>query len=449
MLMDDIVAFLAEIDHGEIPAKAVRAARRCMIDTIGVALAGSRQPEGKIITTFAREQQANPEATVVAGMFKTSAQLAALANGTLAHALDYDDVSVEFLGHPSTVLVPAVLALGESRQVSGADVLYSFIAGFEVGAAVGRAMGVQFFESVWHPTPVTGVIGAAAASAKMLGLNPHQVTMALGMAASMTGGLKENFGTMTKPLHAGKAASDGILAALLAEKGFTANPESLTGRRGLGKAFVGEELPDDLGKSLGTEWSIISPGVKVKRYPCCGGTLGCIDAILELRERHNIRPQDVAEVNCRANPSALEALIIDIPKTPQEGRFSLKYTAAVALVDGQVSFKQFTEEKLTSPLIQETMRKVQVTPFHAFGRGQDKPQEVILKLNDGIEYTLKVEKVRGTATNPLSDDELCEKFRDCACTVLHPDRAEKVLEMLQHLEELENIKDLMQVILAA
>lgn len=449
MSTKEIAEFIERTKYDQIPKEAIRVAKRCFMDTTGVALAASKQPEGEIITKFTKERKAAPEASVIGGGFKTSVDLAALANGTLSHALDYDDISVEFLGHPSTVIVPAVLALSESRRVSGKDALCSFILGFEVGAMIGKGMGVKFFESSWHPTPVVGIMGATAASAKILGLNAQQLRMAFGIASSLAGGLTENFGTMTKPLHAGSAVKNSLLSVLLAKEGFTASEDILEGERGLYKAFIGEAYSPEGVKDLGKRWSILTPGVKIKRYPCCGGTFGCIEAILELKKKYNLLAEEVAEIHCRVNPSVLETLIVDVPKTAKEGRFSLKYTIAIALLDGEVLLKQFSEEKVSSPITHDLMRKVKAVPFPDFGRGQDMPQEVIVKLKDGGEYSYKVEKVKGTASNPLSDAELESKFRDCASLALNTKRIDKTLELLHHLENLEDMTELMEIVVDA
>lgn len=442
--MENIIEFILKTEYDQIPREAITIAKRCIIDTIGVTLAGSKQPEGKIITEFAIKKKAVAEAYIIAGGFRTSLDLAAFANATMAHALDYDDISIDFLGHPSTVLVPTVLAIGESRKKSGKDILCSLVVGFEIGAMIGSVMGVHFFESSWHPTPIVGIIAATAAGAKILRLSAQQSRMALGIASSLAGGLKGNFGTMTKPLHAGSAARNSILAALLALKGFTANDNILEDKQGLFQTFVGDKyFPKE--ESLGKRWSILDPGVKVKPYPCCGGSLGCIDATLELKKRYNLAAEDVAEIECRISPTALRAVIIDIPKTGQESRFSLKYATAIALIDGEVSLKQFSDEKVTSLLTKEIMNRIRYS-FRSEEHGLDLPQEVVVKLKNGKEYSYRVEKVKGTPGNPLRDDELALKFRDCASLVLSARDADDTLDLLLQFEELEDIAKLMELI---
>ena len=450
----EVVEFITQTKYEQIPKEAIRIAKRCMIDTIGVAIAASKQPEGKIITELTKEKKAVPEASVIVGGFKTSSDLAALANGTMAHGLDYDDTSIEFRGHPSGVLVPAVLALSECYRKSGRDTLCSFVIGFEVGAMIGDAMGDPFFyDSPWHPTPIVGIMGAVAAGAKILGLSAQQSAMALGIASSMAGGLKENVGTMTKPLHAGNAAHNSILAVLLANKGLTAGEGILEGKRGLYKAFMGREYPKGIERSFGKRWSIVTPGVKVKLYPCCGGLFGAIYSMLELKKKYNLLPEDVAEIECRisqAELTLLEGLLTEFPKTIPESRFSLKYVTAIALLDGEVSLRQFNEQKVSSSMTKDLMHKIRVVPLHFddVGHSIDSPQEVIVKLKNGREYSYQVAwgNVKGNTGNPLSDDELASKFRDCASLALSPNKVDEALELFWHLEDLKDITKLMKLV---
>ena len=452
MATKEIVEFITQTKYEQIPKEAIRIAKRCIIDTMGVALAASKQPEGKIITELIKERKAVPEVSVIAGGFKTSSDLAALANGTMAHGLDYDDTSIEFKGHPSGVLVPAILALSESYKKSGRDTVCSFVIGFEVGAVIGSAMGDLFFESSpWHPTPIVGTMGAVAAGAKLLGLSVQQSAMALGIASSMAGGLKKNVGTMTKPLHAGNAAHNSILAVQLASKGFTASAGILEGERGLCKVFMGEEYPTGVERSLGKRWSILTPGVKVKFYPCCGGLSAGIYAMLELKKKYNLLPEDVVEIECRISQTEVTmigGLISEFPKTIPESRFSLKYAIAIALLDGEVSLRQFTEQKISSSMTKDVMRKIRITPLRDLGHSIDSTQEVIVKLKNGKEYSYQVgwRDAKGNVGNPLSDDELASKFKDCAALALNSKKIDEALELLWHLEDLRDITRLMELV---
>lgn len=442
---ENVAEFIAGISYERIPEQAVKIAKRCIIDTLGVALAGSRESEGEIITEFCKESGGRPAASIITSGFKTSAPLAALANGTMAHALDYDDISNKSLGHPSAVLVPVVLALAEDRRLSGKHVLTSFVTGFEIATRVGDAMGVRFFESNWHPTPIVGSLAAAAAATRILGLDVQQSKMALGIVSSLAGGLKRNFGTMTKPLHAGSTAHNGVIAALLASKNFTANQSILEDKNGVCSTFAVECEISDIGEGLGETWDILTE-VRMKVYPCCGGSHGSIDAILELRKKHNLSPEEVGEIECRVSPTVSRMLIYHSPQTVQESRFSLEYAVAIALLDGAVSLKQFHEKKLASPLTQRLISKVRCSYLEDLGHGLDLPHEVVVSLINGNECSCKVEKYKGTPDNPLSDSEVSSKFADCASLVLKTKDIDRALDLMWHMEELADITELMKIL---
>jgi len=448
MTTEKIAKFIVETDNRQIPDEAFKMAKRCFVDCLGASLAGAKQPEGSIITELVRGFGGFPEAGIIASGFKTSVPLAALANGTIAHALDYDDISTKFLAHPSVNLVPAILALGESKKISGKEILTSYIMGFEAGANLGNIMGMTFFGRGWHATSILGSIGASAAAARILKLDVQETRMALGMAASLAGGLKINFGTMTKPLHTGNAARNGILAAMLAGRGFTAHDAAFEGRNGLCQIYSGIECDfQNIEEAIGKTWYIISPGVKFKPYPCCASVAGCADAILELKSRYDISPDDVSEIECRVSPLMIETgASIHLPKTGQEGRFSLQYDMAIAIIEGELSLKQYTDEKVKSPKAQELMKKVKTTFPEGIGMGMEEPQEVVVRLTNGREVSHRVERHKGTAENPLTDDELFSKFRDCALSALDTKGVEETLNLLWHLDELQDIDRLMELV---
>ena len=448
MITERIAKFIVETNDHDIPDEAIKVAKKCLVDTMGVALAGSKQPEAGILGELVKDFGGKPEAGVIASGFKTSAPLAAFANGTMAHALDYDDISTKFLAHPSVNLVPAILALGETKRISGKEALASYVIGFEVGANLGSIMGMTFFGRGWHATSILGSVGAAGAASKILELGVQETRVALGIAASLAGGLKINFGSMTKPLHAGNAARNGILAAILAEKGFTANESVFEGPNGFCEVYTGTECDlKNLGGTIGKIWYIVSPGVKFKPYPCCGSVIACADAILELKRKYNILPNEVTEIECRVSPLMIKTgSSIHSPKTGQEGRFSLEYDMAIAIMDGELSLKQYTDEKVNSPTAQELMKKVKITFPEGIGMGMEEPQEVVVKLKNGRQYACKVEKHKGTAENPLTDEELFSKFRDCASLVLSPEGIEEVLHMVWRLDESKDILRLMELL---
>ncbi len=448
MISERIARFIAKTTAEEIPEEAFKVAKRCFIDCIGVSLAGSLQPESHLIKELVLESGGNPEAGVIGGGFKTSMLNSALANGVIAHALDYDDISTKFLAHPSVNLIPAILAIGEKRKISGKEMLTSYIIGFEVGANLGNIMGMTFFGRPWHATSILGSIGASVACARIIGLGMEKTETALSIASSLASGLKINFGSMTKPLHTGNAARNGLLSVILAKKGFTANVNVFEGPNGFCQAYSGIECDFRvIEENLGRNWFIISPGIKFKPYPCCASVAGCADAILELKRRYNILPGDVKEIECRLSPLMIETgASIHLPRTGQEGRFSLEYDMAIAIIEGELSLKQYTDEKVNSPIARELMKKVKTVFPEGIGMGMEEPQEVIVRLNDGRELSHRVEKHKGTAENPLSDEEIFYKFQDCASLVLDKERVEEILNILRNLDEIRDLTRLFEII---
>ncbi|MDO8613485.1 MAG: MmgE/PrpD family protein, partial [Dehalococcoidia bacterium] len=302
-----LARFVAETQR--VPEDAILQARRAVLDTLGVALAGSREESARAVVDWLRDQGGRPEAAVLGRALRLPAADAALANGIAAHALDFDDVSLSMRGHPSAPLLPAVLALGEAAGSSGRDLLTAFVLGFEVEAKLGRAIGAPHYALGWHATSTLGTLGAAAAGARLLRLDAGRTQMTLGIAASLASGLQQNFGSMTKPLHAGWAARGGVVAAQLAARGFSADAEAIEGPSGFLRAMSGGAEPDLTPfDALGEPFEIVTPGVGVKLYPCCYAVHRSLDAVLALRTAHGIEPGGVAEVRVEVSRGGLMPL---------------------------------------------------------------------------------------------------------------------------------------------
>lgn len=441
-----IANFIVETSYDRIPKEAVSSAKGAILDSLGCILAGSQEPSGSITKEYVRELGGNPEASVIGGGFKTSVPQAALANGTMAHALDYDDVAVTWLGHPTAALLPTVLALGERGKLSGRDALAGYIVGFEVGAKLGAGIGFGHYTWGWHATVTVGTMAAAAASSKMLGLDAHQTKMALGIATSLAGGTRQNFGTMTKPFHAGNAARNGIMAALLAKKGFTADEAILESPMGFFSLFSGG-ADYDIAKAtqgLGDPFDIVSSGVSMKPYPCCLLTHRCIDAILHLINEYGVVANDVERVECRTSEFLPQALIHARPRTALEGKFSMQYCMAIALLDGRVGLKQFTDEKVLHPKAQQLLKRV--TYVHPEGLRPLQSEAVTIRLKDGRELSHEVAVPKGDPRNPMGEEELVAKYRECASFVLSPQDIQKSLEIISHLEDIKDITELMNLV---
>ncbi len=415
-------------------------ARLGITDFIGVAFAGLREEQSKIIVDYARKMGGVPQASIIGGGFKTSPYLAALVNGTIGHSLDYDDMAISLIGHPSVFLVPTIFAIGESVGSSGEDVLTAYVVGYETACHIARPILQSHYVQGWHSTSTFGTLGAAASAAWLLRLNAHQVREALGIAASLAGGLRQNFGTMTKPLHAGKAAANGVQAALLAQAGFTADNSIIEAPLGFAKVFghSGEVDWAKVGENLGVTFLITSAeGLSIKPYPSCGFTHCAIDAALYIKGEHKVNAADIAEVELGVSPFDKQILIHHRPRTGLEGKFSLEYCVARVLLSGELRLKHFTDEAVTEPPVKSLVGKmkwVEKYPMPVMGTPEGfGSKSVTVKLKDGKGYCKEVTIAKGMPQNPLTPDEFNSKYRDCASTMLSKEDVEKSLFVLNNL----------------
>lgn len=430
-----------------VPTAAIDIARRSMLDTAGVALAGTPEPASRNVAAMVAEQGARPVATVIGAGLGTSAALAALANGTSGHALDFDDVSGPMRGHPSVVCAAASLAATEAAGGSGADALRGYVAGVEVMVCLAYAAGRRHYDRGWHSTSTLGSIAAAAACANVRGLDAERTRVALAIAASMSSGLRRNFGSMTKPLHAGHAARCGVDAAALAAHGFSADPCAIEAPLGFFALFAERA---DLGAAsrLGRDWGVLTPGLNLKRHPCCYAAHHAIDATLALREAHALTGGEIERIDVDVAPRGLTALIHDRPQTGLEAKFSLPYTLAVALVDGEVSLAKFTDACVGRVELQALLRKVHAREAAGDPESVETPRfaEVTLALADGRRLQQRVQYPRGAAANPMTDAEVDRKFLDCAQVRLAPAEAARALELLRGIDRLPRLDALMTVL---
>ena len=411
--------FISKTSYDDIPRQAVELAKKHILDCIGVALAGSQSDAAKIVTGYAKASEAKPECGVIAAGFKTCRAEAALVNGTLSHILDYDDVVMSSLLHPSAPVLPAILAMAEKAKTSGKNILEAFIIGVEVETQIAKGLGLKYYDIGWHATSVVGTLGATAGAAKLARLDSRQIQMALGIAASQACGLRANFGSMTKPLHAGIAARNGVVATLLAQAGFTADESILETPVGFVKVFGhGEDDVALIVKELGNPFNITQPGFAIKHYPSCSATHPCIKAVLQIAKKHKVKVDDVDEVICHSSYRTPRICIHQRPKTPLEGKFSMQYCMAVALVDGVVGMQQFADEAFERPKVQQLLRKVKyATTKEPWGK-ETPAEAVTLRLKDGTEYRQEVRYQPGGSPNPLSIEQVCSKYRECASKVL-------------------------------
>jgi 2-methylcitrate dehydratase PrpD len=426
------------------PSDARTRAAIAMLDTVGVTLAGSAEPCSRIVQS-AVAAEGGSACAVFGTRTRAGAGGAALANGTAAHALDYDDMCFVSLAHPSAPLVPAILAAAETSGASGRAMVDAYVIGFEIEARIGALMNPRHYQRGWHCTSTLGTLGAAAAVSRLYGLDPAAAGHALAIAASQASGLKENFGTMVKPLHAGLAARNGVLAAALAREGFTASTRALDGPQGLLKAMDSErESLADAIADLGSRWEMIDTGITVKLYPSCAGTHPSLDAILSLRRSHGFSADDVDRIDIDVDSITPTILIYDTPSTGLEGKFSMAFCAAAAVVRGHVGLETFDDSVIGDPDIDALMTRTAMhvdTSFDGAGAPLSRAR-VVIRLLDGDVLVAEATGARGYPAQPASDDELDAKFLSCARRVLDEDAAVYALGLLHSIETLDDARTL-------
>jgi 2-methylcitrate dehydratase PrpD len=431
---EDLAQLVAKACYTDLTPEARARAKWALIDGVATALAGSVEPSGEIVTDLIQDFGGTPVASVLGRGIRTSAPWAAYANGTMVHALDYDDVSWPMGGHPTAPLLPVILALGEQFHLSGEEALLAYAVGFETEVKLGRSVNMAHYEQGWHPTATLGTFGATAAAGKLLHLEPEELTQAFGIAASEASGLKENFGTMTKPLHAGHCAKNGLIAALLAKRGFTASTAVLEGHFGFGNLFVGPGRFDfsHVTKDFGNPWELALSGVFLKAYPCCGSTHAAVEAMLGLRTMHNLHPDDIDHIEATVQPNRVHILVHPQPQTGLEGKFSLEYCVATAAIEGELRLRHFTDAWVQRPQSQmfTALTKAAVHP--------DKNRtssEVSVHLKEGSVVSARVDQAKGITTW----EELCDKYQDCAERVLPTGSVKRSLDLMENFEHLEDL----------
>ena len=430
----------------EVPEAAARTIRSGFIDTVATMIAGRDEPVVRIVREHVEARRAAArESSVLLGTERAATQDAALINGTAGHALDYDDVALG--GHPSTVLVPALLAEGEAIGASGADLVRAYLVGYEVWAELISRDADSHHLKGWHPTAVFGTVGAAAAIASLRRLTVEQCRNAISLSASMAAGLVANFGTMTKPLHAGRAASSGIEAVRLAMRGMTASPDAIEHHAGFLNAISPkgnldlERPTEPLGRSL----RILESGLSIKKYPICYATHRVIDAVVDLAGREDLRPEAVRSVQATIGVAQASMLRNHTPTTALEAKFSLEFAVASALTARAVGLGQLTDEFVNRSSVRETMKKLEIAtvesacpiePAFAFS------DRVRIRLEDGRTLDSgEIRFARGNAQLPLRDEDLKAKFFDCVARADGID-ARHLYERLAGLDALRDIREL-------
>jgi 2-methylcitrate dehydratase PrpD len=426
------------------PREARATAARAFLDTIGVTLAGSLESAARIVQRVIAGDGPG-RCGVLGTAIRTSAANAALANGTAAHAHDFDDMCFVSLAHPSAPLVAAALAAGESTEATGLALLDAYVVGFEIEGRLGRAMNPRHYEHGWHCTSTIGTIGATAAVCRLRGLDAAATNHALAIAASEASGLKENFGSMVKPLHAGLAARNAIVAAELARAGMVASTSAIDGPQGFLAAFASSSPTlDSVTTDLGTRWEILDTGITVKLYPSCAATHPTLDTVLDLRRAHGFEAREVVSVDVGVDPITPTVLLYDAPNNALQAKFSMPFCVAAAIVDGRVGLETFDDRRVRDAGIDAVRSRVvmHIDPTLDAAAPPLTQAHVTIHLADRRTLSARADGARGYHDRPATDQELRQKFVGCARRVLDEPSTDALLDMLRDLQAVADISAL-------
>lgn len=434
-----LARFAVECTASQITPKAREETRRALLDVIGTTLAGSQEPSGRLITAYVESQGGNGPATIAATGHTTSPMLAALANGTMAHALDYDDVGLS-VGHPSVAVIPAALAAAEETGASGADFIDAIVVGFEVAGRVGRGTTGEPYRRGYHGTSIYGIFGATAAVGRLHGLTVDQMRIAFGIAGSLAAGVRANFGTMTKPLHAGECCRGAIEAVALARAGFTADPNVIETKVGYGDTLLGhsEYDPEKMVDGLGSAPFVAETGVGIKKYPCCYGNHTTLDGMFAILSQRQVNPDDIEQVIVDGPPGFREVLIYKQPTIGLNGKFSLAYNVALALVDGKVVRDSFTDDHIRDQRLRDMVDRTEVRAHEDWTADNGVEITIRMKNGDTIRHTQKT--IRGNYYDPLSWDEIVTKFKDNAVLVVDAATAGELVQLVSGIESASSVR---------
>lgn len=444
---------IVAMQYEDLPAEAIRWAKISFVDTLGCAFAGV-DDEGPRIARKVLMRARDSGPSLVWGTNQYTLPLeAATVNGTAAHALDYDDCNNSLAGHPSAALLPAILAQAEEIGASGRDVINAYVTGFETQGRIAHAVHLHHYEKGWHPTATLGIFGATAASAKLLKLTAEQTATALAIAVSLSAGVKANFGTMVKPLHAGQCSRNGLYAALLAKEGFTACPEAFEHHHGFFEVFNGAGNYD--ASRVLVNWcdplEILAPGVGLKQYPCCGSTHSAIDAMIMLRQQHNLTPDKVAHIESITHDRALAHTNRPDPRSTLDAKFSVQYCVVRALMHGDVAFEHFEGETYRDPQVLDLLKRIKARPHDHQPKGMYEhfQGEVVVTTTDGKRLSARVDQPLRGPKNSAPPDRLEAKFKDCAAKALESSAIQRVYDMLQSFETLTDVRQAAKLMAAS
>ncbi|OGA80048.1 MAG: hypothetical protein A3G81_33675 [Betaproteobacteria bacterium RIFCSPLOWO2_12_FULL_65_14] len=437
--LEDIASWAAGPAVEALPQQGIALVKRALLDTIAVTLLGSRLDAPRIVAEVELDRPAKEQASVFGMRRRTDVLSAALINGTSAHAELFDDNNAPMIAHPSAPLFSALLPLAQARGASGQALIHAYAAGFEIGVKLGRMLNPKLYEQGWHATRVLGVLGSAAACCRLLGLDPKRTAAALGVAASMASGIRQNFGTMTMALHVGLTARDAAHAALLAERGFGADARALDGKYGFFPVFAGQNPPL---LPLGEPFELLASGIIFKPYPSGAPTHAAVDAALALRKRIAGDWSQIRRVTCLVHPWNAMTLREEEPRDPLQAKVNLRYCIAAALRDGELSYRHFSQAAVDDEELAALRGRIEVRISPDLPDNNEFPAEVRIELAGGEALAERREVPPGGSSRPLTEDQVLEKLRTCAAVALAPAAVERIIESVLRLEMLAQVESL-------
>lgn len=447
-----VVDWVLDLTYDDIPDSVRQKAVRHILDGYGLALSGYAEEGHAIMRRYVSTAQCGDEMPIFGTSLRATAELAALVNGLAMHAMDYDDTQLStnpgsvygLLTHPTTPVLSAASAAAELVGASGKQLVEAYVAGVEVACRVADAMDPRHYQEGFHTTGTVGAFGAVAAAGKLLGLDREQFLFAFGIAAPLGGGFRENFGTMTKPLHAGQAGEAGMFAARLARDGFTAATNILEAHRGFYRAAAGGYEPSRIEGKLGNPYFFEDPGISIKPYPSGSLSHPGQDAVLELVKKHDIKPEDVEQAIAGTSSAMTNALIYAMPQTSLEAKFSFPFFLAIAILRRKVGIAEFTDEVVLSPEVQEMMTRCHhVVDPEIDARGfQHMETKITIRTKDGQVYEKSNSAATGHPDKPMTKEQLEAKFFECAELAIPHEQAREVADMIWDIESLDNVSRL-------
>lgn len=446
----DVARFAATTSYASFPPEVRERAKHAIIDAIGTVACGLNEPSVQHLRALAERETRAGQATVLGTPLRLAASGAALANGSAAHALDYDSISLTVSGFIASPVLFALLAVAEEiGDVSGERLLEAFVTGWEAEAALARGLGVHHYAKGWHSTATLGHFGAAIAVGRLLAFDTARMRYVIGVAASEASGLRTMIGNMANPFHVGKAARNGVVAARLVESGFVAHPDVLDTAWGFCEVFNGPGHYDlqAMTAPLGSAYDLLDPGLVIKVYPCCGLIHSALDGVLDLIERHGIAAAQVHAATIAVHALVPRTMQFDHPTTGYEAKFSTPFCVATAFIERSVRLEHFTDARVRDPAVQAVMAKIRMVVHPALHGAdtflQHEFTEVTLELVDGRVFTECVRRIanRGSRDRPVTLDELESKFLDCAAASGAEDAARDTFGRLVRLECIADIRE--------